>query len=136
MKSFRWMIWEVWPVAVVAAETQRPAVITAPVHADVPIRWKVGIRLMKNIEELYKEVMENEALKAEFATAYREGNVSEFLKKHDCDATAEEVSEYVNGVKDEALSLDDLDNVAGGGFCDASKKESCTCDVTCGCYFG
>ena len=70
---------------------------------------------MKSIEELYKEVMENEALKAEFATAYREGNVSEFLKKHDCDATAEEVSEYVNGVKDEALSLDDLDNVAGGG---------------------
>ena len=70
---------------------------------------------MKNIEALYKEVMENEALKAEFATAYREGNVSEFLKKHDCDATAEEVSEYVNGVKDEALSLDDLDNVAGGG---------------------
>ena len=118
-----------------AAETQRPAVITAPLHADV-IRWKVGIRLMKNIEELYKEVMENEALKAEFATAYREGNVSEFLKKHDCDATAEEVSEYVNGVKDEALSLDDLDNVAGGGFCAASKKESCTCDVTCGCYFG
>ena len=53
---------------------------------------------MKNIEELYKEVM--------------------------------------NGVKDEALSLDDLDNVAGGGFCAASKKESCTCDVTCGCYFG
>ena len=92
---------------------------------------------MKNIEALYKEVMENEALKAEFATAYREGNVSEFLKKHDCDATAEEVSEYVNGVKDEALSLDDLDNVAGGGGdCDASKKESCTCDITCGCYWG
>ena len=44
---------------------------------------------MKNIEALYKEVMENEALKAEFSTAYREGNVSEFLKKHDCDATAE-----------------------------------------------
>lgn len=90
---------------------------------------------MKNIEELYKEVMENEALKEEFTTAYREGNVSEFLKKHDCDATAEEVSEYVNGVKDEALSLDDLDNVAGGS-CDESKQESCTCDITCGCYWG
>ena len=89
--------------------------------------------IMKNIEALYKEVMENEALKEEFATAYREGNVSEFLKKHDCNATAEEVSEYVNGVKDEALSLDDLDNVAGGGSC-AGSKETCTCDVTCGCY--
>ena len=88
--------------------------------------------MRKNIEELYKEVMENEALKAEFATAYREGNVSEFLKKHDCDATAEEVSEYVNGVKDEALSLDDLDNVAGGGGCGSgSCDESCTCYYTC-----
>ena len=87
---------------------------------------------MKNIEALYKEVMENEALKAEFATAYREGNVSEFLKKHDCDATAEEVSEYVNGVKDEALSLDDLDNVAGGGGCNTGSCDgSCSCEFTC-----
>ena len=89
---------------------------------------------MKNIEELYKAVMENEALKAEFATAYREGNVSEFLKKHDCDATAEEVSKYVNGVKDETLSLDDLDNVAGGGICGMSN-DSCTCGgCTCACF--
>ena len=90
---------------------------------------------MKNIEEFYKEVMENEALKAEFAIAYREGNVSEFLKKHDCDATAEEVSEYVNGVKDEVLSLDDLENVAGGS-CDLTK-DSCTCggSCTCGCFY-
>ena len=89
---------------------------------------------MKNIEALYKEVMENEALKAEFAIAYREGNVSEFLKKHDCDATAEEVSEYVNGVKDEALSLDDLDNVAGGGCNTGSCDGSCSCEFTCNTF--
>ena len=89
---------------------------------------------MKNIEELYKEVMENEALKAEFATAYREGNVSEFLKKHDCDATVEEVEEYVKGQRDEELSLDDLGSVAGGGGgCGntASCGDYCTCTCRC-----
>ena len=88
---------------------------------------------MKNIEELYKEVMENEALKAEFITAYKEGTVGDFLEAHDCDATVEEVEEYVKGQRDEELSLDDLDNVAGGGICGMSK-DSCTCAESCTCW--
>ena len=88
---------------------------------------------MKSIEELYKEVMNDEALKAEFITAYKEGTVGDFLEAHDCDATVEEVEEYVKGQQDEELSLDDLGSVAGGGCGDtASCGNSCIC-ATCRC---
>ena len=90
---------------------------------------------MKSIDELYKEVMNDEALKAEFITSYKEGTVGDFLEAHDCDATVEEVEEYVKGQQDEELSLDDLGSVAGGadGGCrdTASCGDYCTC-VTCG----
>ena len=90
---------------------------------------------MKSIEELYKEVMNDEALKAEFITSYKEGTVGDFLEAHDCDATVVEVEEYVKGQQDEELSLDDLGSVAGGGGgCGdtASCGDYCTCG-TCGC---
>jgi hypothetical protein len=90
---------------------------------------------MKSIEELYQEVMEDETRKAEFITAYREGTVGDFLKAHDCDATVEEVEEYVKGQRDEELSLDDLGSVAGGGGCrdTASCGDYCTV-ATCRCH--
>ena len=81
---------------------------------------------MKSLDEMYQEVMADEALKEEFTAAFRDGGVSEFLKAHDCDATEAEVNDYVYGIKEEELSLDDLDNVAGGG-CGLIYKQTHTC---------
>ena len=87
---------------------------------------------MKSLDEMYQEVMADEALKEEFTAAFRDGRVSEFLKAHDCDATEAEVNDYVYGMKEEELSLDDLDNVAGGGcgFANSNEK-TCTCNCQC-----
>lgn len=79
---------------------------------------------MKSLEELYKEVQENEELKKEFVSAVKEGRTEEFLKAHDCEATAADMMAFLNNVKEEAATEDDLAKVAGG--CDTSA----TC-VTC-----
>ena len=47
---------------------------------------------MKSIEELYQEVLENDAMKQEFAEATQDGRIMEFLKKHGCEAELEAVS--------------------------------------------
>ena len=90
---------------------------------------------MKSLDEMYQEVMADEALKEEFTAAFRDGRVSEFLKAHDCDATVEEVEEYVKGQRDEELSLDDLGSVAGGGGgCGNTASCGDYCTFTCRCY--
>ena len=78
---------------------------------------------MKTIEELYKEVIGNDGLKEKFITATKEGSLADFLKEHECDADVKDVMTFVNGVKESAVSDDDLDKVAGG----------CCTSVTCGC---
>ena len=69
---------------------------------------------MKTLEELYKEVQENEELKTEFVSAYKEGSMGEFLEKQKCDATPADVMVFLNGTKEEVASEDDLTKVAGG----------------------
>ena len=79
---------------------------------------------MKSMEELYKEVQENEELKKEFISAFKEGRIEEFLKAHDCDATSADVMAFVTSQRDETATEDDLEKVAGGW---------CT---TCNCTHG
>ena len=86
---------------------------------------------MKTLEEFYKEVQNNEALKAEFSNAFKEGNSDEFLKKHDCEATTAEVMAYIKGIGSQELSDDDLDMVAGGSS--GCTTASCSGNETCGC---
>ena len=50
---------------------------------------------MKSIEELYQEVLENDAMKLEFAEATQDGRIMEFLKKHGCEAETEEVNAFL-----------------------------------------
>ena len=83
---------------------------------------------MKTIENLYNEVQGNDDLKKEFVTSFKEGKVEEFLKAHDCNATAADVQEFLNGRDMEELADDDLDNVAGGSGCGTS--------YSCGAYDG
>ena len=83
---------------------------------------------MKSIDELYKEVQENEELKKEFVVAFKEGQVEDFLKINDCDATASDVMAFLNSQRDEAASEDDLAKVAGGS-CSNYTKDTCYCQT-------
>ena len=82
---------------------------------------------MKSLDELYKEVQENEELKKEFVAAFKEGKVEEFLKANDCDASASDVMAFLNSQRDEAASEDDLAKVAGGFCSNYTKSTICYC---------
>ena len=71
---------------------------------------------MKTIQELYNEVMENQELKAKFIEAAKAGKQEDFLKEHGCGATTEEVAAFLKtrSEEDAPLSLDELENSAGG----------------------
>lgn len=87
---------------------------------------------MKTLEQFYEEIQNNEELKQEFTSSFKEGVLDDFLKDHDCDATAEDVMNFMNSLKDGAVSDNDLDNVAGGGFTAPSWEASCN-RFTWGC---
>ena len=72
---------------------------------------------MKTIQELYSEIMANQELKAQFIEAAKAGKQEAFLKEHGCEATLEEVKTFLEAKQQEdaPLSLDELDNAAGGG---------------------
>ena len=67
---------------------------------------------MKNLEELYRDILSNEELKAQFAEAIKAQKLEEFLKAQGCEATPEEVKEFLESQKD--ASVDVLDSIAGG----------------------
>ena len=71
---------------------------------------------MKTIQELYSEVMGSQELKAQFIEAAKAGKLEAFLKEQGCEATLEEVKAFLDAKQNEdaPLSLDELDNAAGG----------------------
>ena len=89
---------------------------------------------MKTIQELYNEVMANEELKAQFIEAAKAGRQEEFLKEHGCDATAAEVSAFLDAKanEDAPLSFDELENAAGGECNDTTGRELATSFVSLG----
>ena len=94
---------------------------------------------MKSLQELYDEVKGDDALKKSFVEAMREGAVEDFLREHGCEATSEELSEFLEGTAREndpiELSSDVLDAVAGGTsyYCGepCSRGETSECSDTC-----
>ena len=80
---------------------------------------------MKTIQELYDEVMANGDLKAQFIEAVQAGKQEAFLKEHGCEATMEEVTAFLEAKsqEDAPLSLDDLENAAGGACNKKTGKE-------------
>ena len=73
---------------------------------------------MKTLQEVYEEVKASDDLKKALAEAVKAGKVTEFLKAHDCDATVDELKEFVaeKAAKDKPVELgeDELEKVAGG----------------------
>ena len=97
---------------------------------------------MKTLQELYKEVIASEELKREFMEAAKdekEGKkkVEEFVKKHGCDATFEDVKAFFEEKSNDELSEDDVEAVAGGKQLDGAEKKSISIfTVLIGCAVG
>ena len=90
---------------------------------------------MKTIQELYTEIMANDELKKAFVEAMKAGKLEDFLKERGCEATEEEVKEFVEtkAASDAPIELsdDELKHVAAGS---GIHSETCYCTgKTCGC---
>ena len=94
---------------------------------------------MKSLQELYDEVKGNDALKKSFAEAMRDGVAEDFLRGHGCEATTEELLEFLESKVKESgpleLSMNELAAVAGGTsyYCGepCSRGETSECSDTC-----
>ena len=89
---------------------------------------------VKTIQELYSEVMESQELKAQFIEAAKAGKQEAFLKEHGCEATLEEVKDFMEAKQkeDAPLSLDELDSAAGGECNAQTGGETAVSIVTLG----
>ncbi len=83
---------------------------------------------MKTLQEMYEEIKKSDDLKKALAEAVKAEKVTDFLKAHDCDATFDELKEFVaeKAAQDSKLELseDELEKVAGGQFimtCDCNE---------------
>ena len=83
---------------------------------------------MKTLQELYNEVLASEELKKEYFQAVSDKKLGAFMKAHGCEATVEDfktfVIEQTKANADKELSVDELENVAGGGCNGVTKKET------------
>ena len=72
--------------------------------------------MSKTIAEVYEEVMKSAELQKEFLAAEQKGGIAAFAAAHGCEASAEEVQAFLKAKlnEDKELSLDELDQVAGG----------------------
>ncbi len=74
------------------------------------------------IEELYGKILADDELKADFAQAYENGKFVEWVNAQGVDANEQEIIAFIQGAANQKLSVDDVDQVAGGGY--ASKLKS------------
>lgn len=94
---------------------------------------------MKTVQELYNEIIAGDEQKRALVEAMKADKLGDFLKLHDCEATAEEVQEFIETKAAEdapiELSEDELKRVAGGSFVDSvecsHKGNTCNCSNTC-----
>lgn len=78
---------------------------------------------MKKAEELFAEIVASEELKAKYVEAVESDKVDEFLKDNGCDVTADAWTEYMKSLLNtESMSLDDMDQVAGGTLGDMDVR--------------
>lgn len=72
--------------------------------------------MSKTVAEVYEEVMKSAELQKEFLAAEKNGSIAAFAAAHGCEASAEEVQAFLKAKlnEDKELSLDELDQVAGG----------------------
>lgn len=94
---------------------------------------------MKTVQELYREIITSDELKKAFVKAMKASKLEGFLRAHDCEATEEEVREFLETMAAEdtpiELSDDQLRGVAAGSFVDSvecsHKGNTCNCSNSC-----
>ena len=94
---------------------------------------------MKTMQELYGEIVASDELKKALVEAMKADKIEDFLKAHDCEATEEEVKEFIEAKAGEdapiELSDDELKGIAGGTFVDSvecsHKGNTCNCSNRC-----
>ena len=74
------------------------------------------------IEELYGKVMADDELKEAFAKAAESGDIAAWAREQGVEATEDEIVAFAKGQSDEKLDLDDVDQVAGGGYTGVLKS--------------
>ena len=86
---------------------------------------------MKTLQDLYTEITNSDELKKAFVDAVKANNVMDFLKEQGCDATSEELEEFLEEKAEDdssfELSIEQLKDVAGGSLF------SITCNYTTEC---
>ena len=85
---------------------------------------------MKTLEDLYKEILADQELKAQCGEAIKAQKLDEFLKAHECEATMEEVKAFLESKKE--VAADELGDVAGGG-CNVPEILCSVLTVSIGC---
>ena len=78
---------------------------------------------MKQLQELYTEIIGSDELKKAYLEAAKGGKIAEFLKAQGCEATEEEIKAFLKEKADHPLSDADLDSVAGGGCSGETETE-------------
>ncbi|MBQ7700332.1 MAG: hypothetical protein IJT49_08335 [Clostridia bacterium] len=76
---------------------------------------------MKTLNEFIKEINGSKDLQEELKNTNDMDAANAFLKKHDCDATANELAEYIRSQRKDGvqeLSDDEVSAVAGGIWAD------------------
>ena len=73
---------------------------------------------MKTIEEFLKEIEGSEELKKEYDNITDDAGLDAFLKKLDCEATADEFIKYIDDYAgtEGVISDDAVEDIAGGGL--------------------
>ena len=67
---------------------------------------------MKSLAEFYNEICADEGLKEQLKEAAEANKIEDFFKEHGCEATADEVKDFIK--TDKEVNLDELDMAAGG----------------------
>ena len=68
---------------------------------------------MKTVEALYKEIAESKELQNELKAASDE-MLKAFMKKHDCDASVEDFTEYAKSQEEGEMEDNDVEAIVGG----------------------
>ena len=93
---------------------------------------------MKTLSELYEEVMKSDELKAQFVEAAKEKKIIEFCAANGVETSEEELKAFAEAKLGEQkeLSLDELENAAGGKCNNTTTLEAVLSTVTVGIWCG
>jgi hypothetical protein len=80
---------------------------------------------MKTFDELYNEILKNDALKKQYAEAAKSNTLTDFTKANGVDASLDDIKAFLTEKNGKPISIDELENVSGGWFDVEAFMQSC-----------